>query len=126
MHAHGKLLIYKNGHKCNQLWPFLTFFKAVRVKIVIESFKNLSLSGFLWLFVTFLNFILIILYVLNRLTYINCCRTNNYYWWSNIASLINFGSNSMPHKWQFLRNSLELFKAKMVTKRLFKCSQKVS
>jgi hypothetical protein len=38
--------------------------------------------------------------VLNRLPHIGCCRKNNYqkhfwFWWSNIKSLINFGSNLM-------------------------------
>jgi hypothetical protein len=52
--------------------------------------------------------------VFNRLTYIGCCRTNNYqkhfcFWWSNITSPINFGSNSMllmPNTLNYWYNTL--------------------
>jgi hypothetical protein len=35
----GKHFYYKNGHKWNQLWPFVTLLKAVTTKVVIQSFK---------------------------------------------------------------------------------------
>jgi hypothetical protein len=88
-----------DGHKSDHLRRICDSLKAVTMKTVTERFKSPSLACFfcdyLWpcLFLYFTS-------VLNRLTYISCCRTNNYqkhfcFWWSNITSLINFGNNSM-------------------------------
>jgi hypothetical protein len=73
--------------------------------------------------------------VLNRLTYIGCCRTNNnhlcFYKWSNITSLLNFGSNSMllmPNEWELINNYMKLFFHKQnwifIEKQVFFCWKK--
>jgi hypothetical protein len=80
-----------DGDKCNHLWRFCDSLKAVTK----NGYRKLQKSFFSWLFCDylwpclFLNFTS----VLNRLTYIGCCRTNNYqkhicFSWSNITSLI--------------------------------------
>jgi hypothetical protein len=85
---------YCEGHKCDHLWRY-----TVTMKTVVESFKSPSIPGF---FVTICDFV----YFYTSLPYstdfliIGYCRSNNYqkqfcFWWSNITSLIIFGSNSM-------------------------------
>jgi hypothetical protein len=66
-----------------------------------DGYRKLQKSFFIWLFCDYLWLSLYSYFtsVLNRLTYIACCRTNNYqkhlcFWWSNITSLINSDNGS--------------------------------
>jgi hypothetical protein len=92
-----------DGHKCDHLWRFRDSLNVVTMKTVKLSFISPSLAGF---------FVIIcyLVYFYTSLTYsTNLYRTNINqksvcFWWSNITSLLNFGSNYMLlmfNKWQF-------------------------
>jgi hypothetical protein len=60
-----------------------------------DGYRKLQKSFFSWVFCDYLWLCLFLYFisVLNKLTYIGCCRTNNYqkhicFWWSKINSLI--------------------------------------
>jgi hypothetical protein len=74
----------------------------VRSSHNLDGYRKLQKYFFSWLFCDYYRLCLFLHFtsVLNRLIYIGCCRKNYYqkhfcFWWSNITSLINFGSNSM-------------------------------
>jgi hypothetical protein len=65
--------------------------------MVIKSFNVLSIAGFI---VTISKLVYFYTSLAYSTDFIGYCRTNNYqkhicFWWGNITSLINFGSNSM-------------------------------
>jgi hypothetical protein len=93
------------------LWFFFTFcegqFLYYKIRHIVtilylaksghneNGYRKIQKSFFSWLFCDFLWSYLFLYFtsILNRLTYIGCCRTNNYqkhicFWWSNITSLI--------------------------------------
>jgi hypothetical protein len=104
-----------------------------------DGYRKLQKSFFIWLFCDYL-FSCLFLYftsVLNRLTYIGCCRTNNYR--STFASgevtstsPINFGGLCLvitifkQFNWTFLRRNDHKKNTKIFTKDLLKKSQKPS
>jgi hypothetical protein len=94
--------------------------KAVTMRLVLESFKSPSLFGF---FVTICD--LVYFY-----TSLNNFLKHFCFWWSNITSLINFGSNSMLAVFKqfnttFLSKNYHKKHSKIFTKGLLRKSQKV-
>jgi hypothetical protein len=93
------IVTVKNVTICDEFVMNLCLAKIVHNE---NGFRKFQKSFFRWLFCDYLWPCLFLYFtsVLNRLTYIGCCRTNNYqkhfcFRWSNINSEINYGSNFM-------------------------------